>query len=166
MPGRRVRNTLGAALAVAAAAATGSVATDPTGDWYVGLRKPSWQPPGWAFPVVWTALYADIAATSGAVLAELEEDGRGDEARSFRRALAANLVLNAGWSVVFFGRRRLRTAVPVAVALTASSADLARRAGRVERSRGMALAPYASWTAFATVLNAEVARLNPRGAAR
>ncbi len=61
---------------------------------------------------------------------------------------------------MFFGAKRLRTAVPVAVALAASSADLARRAGTVKRSHGLALAPYAAWTSFATVLNAEVARLN------
>lgn len=159
--GPRVRNTVGAALGVTAAAAAGSLATDPTSRWYMGLRKPSWQPPGWAFPLVWTPLYADIAATSGAVLAELDESGRDAEAAAYRRALALNLVLNAGWSVVFFGAKRLRTAVPVAVALAASSTDLARRAGRVKRSHGVALAPYAAWTSFATVLNAEVARLNP-----
>lgn len=157
----RVRNTLGAALGVTAAAVAGSVATDPTGDWYVNLRKPSWQPPGWAFPVAWTALYADIAGTSGAVLTDLDEAGRDAEASAYRRALAANLVLNAGWSAVFFGRKRLRTAVPVAVALAVSSSDLARRAAKVKPAYGAALAPYGVWTSFAAVLNAEVARLNP-----
>jgi predicted metal-dependent RNase len=33
---------------------------------YRRLRKPSWQPPDVAFPVVWTALYADVAVTSTA----------------------------------------------------------------------------------------------------
>lgn len=95
------------------------------------------------------------------MLSDLEEVGRHREARAYRRALAVDLMLNAGWSVVFFGWRRLRTAVPVAVALVASSVDLARRATRVKRSTGLTLAPYAGWTAFATALNAEVARLNP-----
>ncbi|MCB0906091.1 MAG: tryptophan-rich sensory protein [Nocardioidaceae bacterium] len=157
----RVRHTVGPALGVTAAAAAGSLATEPTSEWYAGLRKPGWQPPGWAFPLVWTPLYADIAGTSGAVLTELEESGRDTEAAAYRRALALNLVLNAGWSMVFFGAKRLRAAVPVAVVLAASSADLARRAGKVKRPYGLALAPYAAWTSFATVLNAEVARLNP-----
>lgn len=157
----RVRNTLASALGVTAAAAAGSVATDPTGEWYQGLAKPPWQPPGVAFPIVWTALYADIAATSGSVLTVLEEEGREAELAAFRRALAANLVLNAGWSVVFFGSRRVRAAVPVAGLLALSSADLARRAGRVRAGSGWALAPYAAWTGFATVLNAAVARRNP-----
>jgi len=44
--------------------------------------------------VVWTLLYSDIAVTSAVALDRLE----GDEAVAYRRALAANLVLNASWS--------------------------------------------------------------------
>ena len=38
-----------------AAAATGMIFQ--LGAWYEGLQKPSWTPPRWAFPVVWTTLY-------------------------------------------------------------------------------------------------------------
>ena len=31
------------------------------GAWYDGLRKPSWVPPKWAFPVVWTILFIMMA---------------------------------------------------------------------------------------------------------
>lgn len=75
-------------------------------------------------------------------------------------ALAGNLLLNAGWSGVFFrsGRRGLATAW--AGVLAASSADLVRRAHRESPTRGLALAPYAAWTGFATVLTGGIARLN------
>jgi translocator protein len=43
-------------------------------------------------------------------------------------ATAVSLLLNAGWSWVFFNRRYLAAAVAVNATLTASSADLARRA--------------------------------------
>ena len=150
----------GTALAVAATAVAGSAATNPGQAWYRKLDKPSWQPPPAAFPVVWTALYTDIAAVSALVLDRLEREGRDAEARSYRRALAVNLALNAGWSITFFGRRQVRPAVLVAGLLAASSADLARRAGRVRPAYRRALAPYAGWTAFATVLNGEIARRN------
>lgn len=151
----RASATTWSALAVTATAAAGSAATDPGSSWYLGLDKPAWQPPGWAFPVAWTALYADSALTSGAVVDALPD------ARGYRRALAVNLALNAGWSIVFFGLRRARASVPVAALLAASSADLARRAHSSGAAHRGALVPYAAWTAFATALTAEIARRNP-----
>jgi tryptophan-rich sensory protein len=40
--------------------------------------------------------------------------------------------------------------------------DLVRRAGRVSGPAAAVLAPYAAWTAFATLLSAAIARRNPR----
>lgn len=157
----RWRRTLAAtSLAVTAAAAVGSLATDTGSRWYRSLDKPSIQPPGAVFPVVWTALYADIAAVSALSLADLAETGRDDEHAAYGRALAANLALNAGWSVVFFRGHRPVPATVVAAALAASSADLVRRSWRVSPEKGAVLAPYAAWTGFATVLTAAIARRN------
>ena len=60
---RGLRNLAATATAVTASAALGGLATTPDSDWYAGLDKPAWQPPPIAFPLVWTPLYADIAAT-------------------------------------------------------------------------------------------------------
>ncbi|WP_414252863.1 tryptophan-rich sensory protein [Corynebacterium sp. c25Ua_89] len=46
--------------------------------------------------------------------------------------------------------------------MTASSADLVRRAWKSAPERGALLVPYAAWTGFATVLSAEIVRLNRR----
>ncbi|TWF75669.1 TspO/MBR related protein [Pseudonocardia hierapolitana] len=40
--------------AVAVTAAVGRLGTDVSSRWYRRLDKPSWQPPGVAFPLVWT----------------------------------------------------------------------------------------------------------------
>ncbi len=57
------------AVAVAAAAGTGSIASPGrAAGWYSRLRKPPYQPPGAVFPVVWTTLYGDIAATSAVAI--------------------------------------------------------------------------------------------------
>ena len=148
-------------LAVAAAAGTGSVASPkrlPT--WYIRLRKPSYQPPGAAFPLVWTALYGDIAATSAVAIDRLRTAGNHDAARRYAAALAANLVLNAGWSWLFFRYHKLGASALGAAALTASSADLAHRAARADGRAGAALSAYPLWGAFATVLATHVWRLN------
>jgi translocator protein len=149
------------AAAVAATAGAGSLASkDVNTPWYADLDKPSYQPPGIAFPVAWTTLYTDLALTTAHALDRLERTGRADEARQYRRALAANLVVNASWSWVFFRWHRLGPAVGVAGLLALSSADLVRRTARVSPPAAVALAPYPAWCAFATVLSADIARRN------
>lgn len=143
-----------------AAAVAGSIASDPGSAWYRGIDKPAWQPPAIAFPVVWTALYADIAGTSASVIRTLEDSGRESGARRFTTALGVNLVLNAAWSALFFRAHRPDVATLGAGLLAASSADLARRAGAAGRGHAGWLAPYAAWCAFATVLSAEIWRRN------
>ncbi|TXI62234.1 TspO/MBR family protein [Mycolicibacterium mageritense] len=149
------------AAATLATALVGGLASRPAASpWYAALRKPSFQPPRQAFPVVWPLLYTDIAVTSAATLEELHAENRSDEARAFGTALAANLVMNAGWSWIFFSQRRLGAAAVAAAALTVSSADLTRRVGKAAPGRGAALAPYPLWCAFATLLSTRIWMLN------
>lgn len=160
--GRWRRTITGTSLAVAATALAGSLATDPNSRWYRSLDKPTFQPPGWVFPLAWTPLYADIAAVGALSIADLEETGRSEEARDYRRALALNLLLNAGWSAVFFRGHRPVASTVVAAALAASSWDLVRRSAAVSPEKGVVLSPYGAWTTFATVLSGAIARRNPR----
>ena len=148
-------------LAVAAAAGTGSIASsNAVPRWYSRLRKPSYQPPRAAFPTVWTALYADIAATSAVTIDRFRATGQHDKARDYTVALAANLLLNAGWSWLFFGYHKLGASAVGAAALTASSADLVRRTAQATPRGGLALLPYPLWCAFATILSTHIWRLN------
>ncbi|RAU99715.1 tryptophan-rich sensory protein [Mycobacterium colombiense] len=148
-------------LAVAATAATGSVASrDAMSRWYSRLRKPAYQPPRAAFPAAWTTLYGDIAVTSAATLDRLKATGQHDKARAYAAALTVNLVLNAGWSWLFFRYHKLGAAAIGAVALTASSADLVRRTAQATPRGALALLPYPLWCGFATVLSTHIWRLN------
>jgi benzodiazapine receptor len=149
------------AVATAATALAGSIATDPSDGWYRRLRKPPFQPPAAAFPVVWTALYADIALTGATALDGLADRSLPDERRRYRRALVVNLMLNGAWSWLFWRARRPWLAAAECAVLAASSADLVRRTGRVSAVAGAALAPYALWCSFATVLTTAIARRNP-----
>jgi uncharacterized protein YbjT (DUF2867 family)/tryptophan-rich sensory protein len=159
-PTRWRRTALGVAAATAACAVGGSILSAPDNPWYRGLRKPPWQPPPVAFPVVWTSLYLAMGTAATATIAELEEVDRSADARSFRRAYATNLVLNAAWSGLFFRARNLRLATAGAGVLALSSADLARRAGPRGGARKVALGSYAAWSMFATALSAEIERRN------
>jgi len=159
--GMKLLTLAGSVLAVAATAVAGGLATDPDSVYYRTLNKPSWQPPPPVYGLVWTPLYADIALASGHVINRLNEEGRVRERRRLIGALGVNLALNAGWSWLFFRYHRPWVAAAECAVLTASSADLVRRVGSVDRRAGIALAPYPAWCGFATALTVAVARRNP-----
>lgn len=144
------------ALAVTATAAAGGLATRPDSAWYRSLDKPAWQPPPRTFGLVWTPLYAVLATVSARTLDRLPPQER----RTYRRALVANLALNAAWSWLFFRVRRPWLAAAGSAVLTGSAADLVRRTARSEPRAAAALAPYPLWCAFATALTVAIARRN------
>ena len=148
-----VGTRLAAAAGPSAAALVGGLATDPASRWFQSLEKPSWYPPPQTFGIVWTSLYAGLGWAAGEVLAK----GGG---RNFGRAYAANLVLNAAWTPLFFRAHRPWAAAVDSAVLTASTVDLVRRAARVSRPAAVVLTPYAAWTAFATALTVAIARRN------
>ncbi|MCT7658432.1 TspO/MBR family protein [Mycobacterium deserti] len=157
------RTLIPSALAVTVTAVIGGLASRPAqSSWYATLRKPPYQPPRQAFPIVWPMLYADIAVVSSATLDELARQGRSDERRRYIAALVANLVLNGSWSWLFFDRRMLGTAAIAAGALTVSSADLTRRSVAVQGAKAAPLGLYPLWCAFATVLSSHIWFLNTR----
>lgn len=89
-----LRLLTGALPSVAAAVLGGAASGGARSPWYRSLRKPAIQPPRQAFPIVWSALYAETALCGTTVQARLSPRER----RNFRIALAANMALNAGWS--------------------------------------------------------------------
>ncbi|ORB86186.1 TspO protein [Mycobacterium kansasii] len=148
-------------LAVTAAAGAGSIASPGSAPgWYSRIRKPAYQPPSIAFPVVWTTLYGDIATSSAVAIDRLRAAGHHGKARRYAAALGVNLVLNGAWSWLFFRFHKLGASALGAAVLATSSADLVRRTAEADRRAGLAMLPYAVWTAFATVLATHIWRLN------
>jgi tryptophan-rich sensory protein len=145
--------------AVTATAVIGGLGTDVTSHWYRDLDKPRWQPPGAAFGPAWTTLYGLTAVASARILDRLETP---EERRAFANALGANLALNAGWNWLFFKARRPRWALGEILLMEVSTLDLTRRAAKVDSPAAKMLIPYAGWVAFATLLNASIARRNPK----
>lgn len=157
---RGLRNLAATAAATTTSAAIGALATTPESEWYLALDTPAWQPPPLAFPLVWTPLYADIAAVTATALTVLEQEGRVEEANALRRTLAANLVLNTGWSVLFWRSRQPWLSAIWCALLTAQSAHLARTVGEVDPWLRRALTAYPAWCGFATALNVSIALRN------
>lgn len=151
-----IRSVVRGVWPVAAAATLGSVAT-VTGvrsRWYRSLDQPAIQPPPPVFRWVWSGLYTAVAGASVAL--ERRDPGAG-----FHTALLRNMTLNTAWTWVFFRGHSTRGGLVVAAALAADSVSLARRAARISRPAGAAIAPYAAWTCFAVILNGAVIAKNP-----
>ncbi|MGW4560936.1 TspO/MBR family protein [Streptomyces sp. NPDC004561] len=146
-----------AAVAVTATAVAGARAVDAGGPWYRSLDKPAWQPPSWAFGVVWTPLYASIAWAAGRGLSR----ARGRERAALAVDLTVDLALNAAWSHLFFGRRSPLGGLVGTVLLDGGNARLVRRMAGTDRAAAAALTPYAAWCLYATALNFSLVQHNP-----
>ena len=72
-------------------------------EWYATLNRPSFSPPSWVFPVVWTTLYAMIA-TAGWLIYRLPQ---GKNRTVLLALFGAYMMMSWGWSFVFFGAKLL-----------------------------------------------------------
>ena len=145
------------ALVTAVAAVGGATTAKSVGDWYDGLDRAPWNPPSWVFGPAWTVLYLLMAVAAWLVARE----GFGDSAVQVALTLyAIQLVLNLGWSVVFFGLRRPGLGLVVIVALFVAVAATAIAFYAVSPAAAWMLAPYLVWVAFAASLNAWIAFAN------
>ena len=135
-----------------AAGATGAMF--PPGPWYETLNKPSWVPPNWMFPVVWSSIYILISFAGGRMAGI---DGSG-VALAFWAMQAGFSTL---WTPVFFGLRRFRAAVGVIVILWLSVLGATITHFQLDFWAGAAFVPYLIWVSVAGLLNVAMVRLNP-----
>jgi len=127
------------------------------GPWYRGLRKPSWQPPDWAFAPAWTLIFA-LAATAAVLGWYAAPDV---QARRLVVGLfLANGVLNILWSLLFFKLRRPDWALIEVVLLWLSILALILFLWPLSYHAGWAMVPYLVWVSFAAFLNLTIVRLN------
>ena len=144
---------LAAAILITFCATLAGIFSTPD-DWYAALAKPSWNPPGWIFGPVWTALYLMMATAAWLVW---KSDGWGKSLWLYLTQLA----LNAAWTPIFFGAHLLGWAFMeilfmwLAILLTL----LAFR--RVHKTAALLLLPYLAWVTFAAFLNFTLWRMNP-----
>jgi benzodiazapine receptor len=135
-----------------AAAATGAMFQP--GDWYFAMKKPRWTPPNWLFPVAWTTLYLCMSFAAMRV-------AQGPNAGQALAFWGLQLAFNTLWTPVFFGLRRMRSAMVVMAGLWVSVAATLLAFWQVDATAGMLFVPYLMWVTVAGALNFSVLRLNP-----
>jgi tryptophan-rich sensory protein len=123
------------------------------GEWYAGLVKPSFNPPGWIFGPAWTVLYVLIAVAGWRTF---EHDRRGWPMRLWWAQLALNFL----WSPVFFAAHRIGLALAIVLLMLGTIFAFIAASWRRDRVAAWLFAPYAAWVAFASVLNGSIWMLN------
>lgn len=127
----------------------------PPGEWYQQLKKPSWNPPNWLFPVVWLVLYIMIAVAGARVWV-----AAGVDALFEIMIYALQLILNFLWSAIFFGMRRMDLAFVEVSLLWGSIVWLIVLFHAIDALAAYLLIPYLIWVSIAALLNWSVWRLN------
>ena len=156
-PGRSLLALAGSgAAAFGVAGAGGVVTTRSLDDWYRRLDKPPWTPPDRVFGPAWSLLYG-----AQAVVAWLVWRAGGERAAAPALQLyGAQLALNLGWTLLFFGLRRPGWAVlEIAVLWLAIAATIAAFRRRSPAAAWLLL-PYLAWVSFALALNVAIWRRN------
>ena len=153
-PALRLAACFALCFAVAAAGALATTPKIPT--WYAALNKPSFTPPNSVFPVVWSILYALMALSLWRLWQAAPDGERPRAIALFLMQLAVNLA----WSWIFFGAESIRGGLSTILALDALVLMTIFAAWKVDRFAANLLLPYLLWIGYATVLNAEIARLN------
>ncbi len=128
------------------------------GEWYYEkIRKPSWNPPSWLFPPVWTLLYIMMSVAAWLVWRETGVIGGLLPLGLF----VLQLGLNALWSYLFFGWENLKAAFWEALLLFAAVFAMTVAFWDVRTLAGLLVLPYVLWVGFAAFLTYTIWRLNP-----
>jgi translocator protein len=126
--------------------------------WYAGLNKPFFSPPNWVFGPVWISLYILMGVSLYLVWRKgLKEKGVKDAILTF----LAQLILNALWSVAFFGLKSPLAGLIVITLLWLAIVLSIIRFRRISKPAAILLIPYILWVSFAAVLNLTIFAINP-----
>ena len=136
------------------AASTGAIFKP--GPWYEALAKPSWRPPNWLFPPAWAVLYILMAIAAWLVWREAGFAG----APLALMLWFAQLALNAAWSWIFFGLKRMDLAFVELSALWLAILATILAFALHSSTAAWLMAPYLAWVSFAGFLNLTMWRLN------
>jgi translocator protein len=125
------------------------------GSWYPTLNKPSWTPSGATIGTVWTVLYTVMGIAAWIVW----RSGSGGRTRPLG-LYGLQLLLNAGWSALFFGLRSPGLALLEICILWLVILATSLTFWKVSKLAGALMVPYLLWVTFAGVLNALIWKMN------
>ncbi|MBR2286013.1 MAG: tryptophan-rich sensory protein [Alphaproteobacteria bacterium] len=132
----------------------------PHGDshiWYESLSKSVLTPAGWVFSVAWTILYLLLGIALFLIINN--KTTRIDKSKSYW-LFFGQMVLNALWSIIFFGMHMPALGLLALIMLIVVSIFMERAFRPISKAAAYLVWPYIIWMCFATYLNATIMFLN------
>ena len=145
-------------ISIAISLGTGGLAALLSGagtKFYSSVNKPVLSPPGWLFPVVWTALYILMG-----VSAYMIYEGNCSLRRRALTVYAAQLALNFIWTLVFFNAKAFLFAFILIIALWILIAAMIALFHKCRPIAAYLQVPYFLWVTFAAYLTWSIYSLN------
>lgn len=121
---------------------------------YGTLIQPSFAPPAFLFPIVWTILYILMGVSDGILRSN------GLNTRQTDLIYYWQLFFNALWSILFFVLKWRFIAFLWIIVLLILIINMIKRFYRQNQVAGLLQIPYLLWVAFATYLNYTIYLLN------
>ena len=121
--------------------------------WYSEIIQPSFNPPSWVFPPVWTTLYVMMSIAIWRVWI----------AFFYSRILKLyffHLFFNCIWSIIFFGFHQIGLALINIIIILFFIIILMKEYLKIDKLSFYLMIPYFLWSSFALVLNASILFLN------
>ncbi len=135
---------------------SGSAPSGYENEWYQSLQKPSFNPPGYLFGIVWSILYLLM----GISLFLIWQSPPSSQRNKALTLFAVQLVLNFAWSFIFFSFEEAGWALIEIIILLGIIVAMIMAFKKVNTIAAWLQVPYLIWVCFATVLNATIWWLN------
>lgn len=126
--------------------------------WYDTLQKPPYNPPSWAFGVVWPLLYVMMTVAAWLVWRHPSRDKK--QVRRGRKLFILQLVLNLLWTPIFFGMENPQYGLIWLALVWLAVAATLLSFWRMRALAGLLMLPYLAWVSFAALLNYQIVVLN------
>lgn len=123
------------------------------GEWYQALVKPSFNPPNWIFPPIWSILYVVIGFVGGRTWIHHRHTAA-------MRLWIAQMIFNFSWSPLFFGLHEIALGLIVILALLVAIVGFVVGSRKQDYLSAVLFLPYLAWVAFATLLNGSIFLMN------
>jgi len=123
--------------------------------WYATLEKPVYSPPNWIFAPVWITLYFLMGISLYFIWTSKAKDNR-----KALTVFGIQLILNALWSILFFGLQSPLYGFIDILFLLVGIILTILFSYKISVLAAVLLVPYLVWVGFATILNYNILLLN------
>ncbi|TYB72634.1 tryptophan-rich sensory protein [Bizionia saleffrena] len=121
----------------------------PRSQWYLGLNKAPWTPPGWVFGAAWSTIMVCFSIYLSYIFYR-------NNSKKVQVIFGLQVILNVIWNFIFFNQHLVLMGLITITALTVVIFYFFFKYKTAPRAITYLLLPYMIWLVIATSLNAYV----------